>query len=85
MRADEVSLIAKKGLLTCAFAARYLKTHREKQFINITSRKMRELARLLIEVKKLQPEIKNLFHALQPKYYDLFVVATKTVTSYNIE
>lgn len=83
MRADEISLTAKKDTLICAFASRYIKTHREKHFISVTSRKMRELAKILIEVKKMQPSITSLFNALQPQYYDLFVEATKVVAAYD--
>lgn len=39
MRADEVSYAAKKDRLICAFAARYLKIHKEKHFILVASRK----------------------------------------------
>lgn len=42
MRADQVSLVAKKDPLICAFASRYLKIHREKHFCLVASRKMRE-------------------------------------------
>lgn len=50
MRADKVSLIAKKDPLICAFGSQYLKTHREKHFVNVVSRKMRELSKMLIEI-----------------------------------
>lgn len=50
MLADKVSLVAKKDLLICKFEARYLKCHREKHLINVCSRKMRELAKMLIQV-----------------------------------
>lgn len=83
MRADKISLEAKKDILICAFGARYLKTHREKHFINVTSRKMRELSRLLLELKKKEIQIINLFEALQPKYFDLIVEATKIISKYN--
>ncbi|KAK9703848.1 hypothetical protein QE152_g29059 [Popillia japonica] len=85
MRADKISLIAKKDSVICAFGARYLLTHREKHFISSTSRKMRELARILIEVKKLEPSINTLFESLQPKYYDLLVEATKCVAKYDTD
>ena len=39
MRADKLSIVAKSDLLICAFGARYLKIHREKHFVNVTSRK----------------------------------------------
>ncbi|CAG9825705.1 unnamed protein product [Phaedon cochleariae] len=83
MRADEVSLQAKEDPLICAYGARYMKIHREKHFVNVTSRKMRELAKLLMEAKKEEPSINNLFEALQPKYFDLLVAATKIVAKYD--
>lgn len=83
MRADKVSLEAKKDFLICAFGSRYLKTHREKHFINVTSRKMRELSRLLIELKQKEPKINSLFDSLQPQYFDLIVEATKIIAQYN--
>lgn len=85
MRADKISLVAKKDVLICAFGAKYLKIHREKHFINVTSRKMRELAKLLIEIQKKTPAIQDLFNALRPQYYDLIVDAAKCVAKYNSE
>lgn len=83
MRADKVSLVAKKDMLICAFGSRYMKLHRENHFINVTSRKMRELAKILMEVKKLNPTIHNMFEALKPQHFDLFVAATKIVANFD--
>ncbi|KAG5863593.1 hypothetical protein JTB14_005010 [Gonioctena quinquepunctata] len=83
MRADRVSLVAKKDPLICAFAARYLKIHREKHFVTIASRKMRELARLLIEAKIFKPSIKDFFGALRPENYDVLVSATKAASKFD--
>lgn len=38
---------------------------------------MRELAKLLVEMRKLEPKIKSLFDTLQPEHYDLLTQATK--------
>ncbi|KAL1510052.1 hypothetical protein ABEB36_004708 [Hypothenemus hampei] len=85
MRADEISMVAKKDSLICAFGARYIKIHREKHFINVTSRKMRELARLLIELRKIDNSTASLFDALKPKYFDSIIAATKIVAKYDTE
>lgn len=53
MRPDKISMEAKNDILICHFGSRYLSTHREKHFVHVTSRKMRELAKLLIEVRSL--------------------------------
>nr|CAI5866093.1 unnamed protein product [Callosobruchus analis] len=83
MRADQISLVAKKDVLICAFASRYLKIHREKHFILVASRKMRELARLLIEIRKVKPDVVTLFDALKPTNYDLLVAATQSASKYD--
>ncbi|CAG5057612.1 unnamed protein product [Parnassius apollo] len=44
---------------------------------------MRELAKLLLELKTLKPSLKNLMDCLKPQNYDLIVTATKKVSSYN--
>nr|CAI5867283.1 unnamed protein product [Callosobruchus analis] len=85
MRPDNVSLTAKKDPLICAFGARYIKTHREKHFAVIASRKMRELARLLIELKRCTSDITNLIDAFKPQYFDMLVAATKKISKYNDE
>ncbi|KAG5896075.1 hypothetical protein JTB14_006864 [Gonioctena quinquepunctata] len=51
MFADKISLEAKSDLLICKFGSRYLRTHRERHHVNVCSRKMREISKLLIEVK----------------------------------
>lgn len=83
MRADQVPLVAKKDPLICAFAARYLKLHREKHCITVTSRKMRELARLLIEAKKIKSSITDLFGILRSENYDVLVSATKAASMFD--
>ncbi|KAL4702106.1 hypothetical protein ACJJTC_008136, partial [Scirpophaga incertulas] len=83
MRPDKISLFAKKDSLICAFGFQCLRTHREKHFINVTSRKMRELGKLLIEIKKIKPNISSLLDALKPENYGTLVLATKTAASFN--
>lgn len=85
MRVDKISIEAKKDILICAFGSRYLNVHREKHFVPVTSRKMRELAKILIELKNIEPSIRDLFSALQPKYFDHFVEATKRIAKYDAE
>ncbi|KAK9886931.1 hypothetical protein WA026_019190 [Henosepilachna vigintioctopunctata] len=79
MRADEISLIAKRDPLICAFASRFLKIKRSADSSLCASRKMRELARLLKEAKIIEPHINNLISALKPQFYDTLVSATKKV------
>nr|CAI5844728.1 unnamed protein product [Callosobruchus analis] len=77
MRANRICFAAKKDNLICEFSARYMKTHREKHVIHVTSRKMRELLKILLEIRKTDPSITKLLSSLHPKYFDIFVEATK--------
>lgn len=86
MRPDHVSLVAKNDVLICAFGARYIRLHdndTKKHIVNVTSRKMRELAKLLIALKQQEPSICNLSESLQPQYFDSVVAAVKTVAKYH--
>ncbi|KAK9876269.1 hypothetical protein WA026_012568 [Henosepilachna vigintioctopunctata] len=85
MRPDEVSLVAKTDQLICAFGAQYMKTHRETHFVNVVSRKMRELARLVMEIKKHYSNLTKIFQILRPEHFDKIVEATKNVAKYDSE
>jgi hypothetical protein len=84
MRADEISFVAKTDPLICAVARRYLKSHREKQFWMVASRKMRQLAHLLIEIKK-KVKVKSLLSALDSSNFDIIVESTKKIARFNPE
>ncbi|KAK4885182.1 hypothetical protein RN001_001453 [Aquatica leii] len=82
MRPDAISFTAKTDPLICAVAVRYLKSHRDKQFRLVASRKMRQLAALLIEVKK-KTKVKCLLDALNPLNFDILVECTKIIAKYD--
>lgn len=85
MQADKISLVAKKDSLICAFGSRYLSTHREQHHALVCSRKMRELAKILIEAKKLNSTVVNLYELLHPQYFDTVVQSAKIIAKYNPE
>lgn len=83
MLADKVSFCAKKDVLICSFGSRYLRTHREQHHALICSRKMRELAKVLIEARKLHSGIKTLYDLLHPQHFDTVVQSVKIIAKYN--
>jgi hypothetical protein len=83
MKPDKISFVAKSDKLISAYGARYFNTHRAKHHIPVTSRKMRDLAKLLLAAQELKPNIKSFFDLLQPHYFDTIVSATKVVAKYN--
>ena len=62
MQATTANVIAKEDALICASGSRYLKTHKERHQVTACSRKMRELALILLEAKKLTPSITCLLY-----------------------
>lgn len=83
MRPDEISLCAKKDWLICAYGLQYIRTHRHNKFSQVASCKMRQLSKILIEMQKLHPSIRNFSDALTPQNYDLIVAATKHILGYD--
>ncbi|CAH2100588.1 unnamed protein product [Euphydryas editha] len=83
MLADKISFVVKQDALICKFGEDYIKTHTEEHFINVTSSKMRELAKLLIEIQKIKPDIRTFFDALTPQNYNVLIAATKVVAKYD--
>lgn len=83
MRADDISLVAKKDSIITHFGAQYIKIHRKKHFVNVASRKMRKLAKLLKELRKIDSSKNNLIDALKPEKFEAIVHATKTISKYD--
>jgi len=71
MASDNISFVAKSDKLIKVFGSRYLKCHKEKHLTDVVSQKMRTLARFLISVRSLIPEIHSLQECLTPKYFDI--------------
>nr|CAI5858509.1 unnamed protein product [Callosobruchus analis] len=82
MRGDDISLAAKTDNLICAVAERYMRSHRGSHFIQVASRKMRQLGSLLIEAKK-HAKCGSLIKLLEPSNFDLLVRCTKTISKYD--
>lgn len=83
MMTDKISLTVQKDPLICAFGSRYLNTHREQHHVNVCSRKMRELGKVLLECQKMKPQIKNSFQLLDPELFDTIVQSVKVIGKYD--
>ncbi|KAK9879513.1 hypothetical protein WA026_006583 [Henosepilachna vigintioctopunctata] len=81
IRPDEISMVAERDTFIATFGARYYKSHREKPSVNVTYR--RELARLLIEVKKLTPSVRNFVHPLKQQNFDVLISVTKSISNHD--
>lgn len=85
MRPDEISHVAKKDPVICLYGERLLNKHKRQQIATVVSNKVREMARLLISVKNIRPEIKNMYDAIRPELFQYLVYATKNIAGFDIE
>lgn len=84
MKADDISLVAKTDPLICQFGEQYLKKHRRKQMAVVCSNKMRQLARLLIELRRIKNDDKyTLYDAINPVMFDTVIECAKNIGGYD--
>uniref|UniRef100_A0A6P7GWY7 Uncharacterized protein LOC114347491 n=1 Tax=Diabrotica virgifera virgifera TaxID=50390 RepID=A0A6P7GWY7_DIAVI len=85
MRADSISETAKNDPLLCLYGESLLAKHKRQQIANVVSNKMREMGRILIELKKMFSNLKGIFEALKPEMFKHFVSAAKIISGYDEE
>ncbi|CAH1107416.1 unnamed protein product [Psylliodes chrysocephalus] len=86
MKADEISLVVKTDYLIYCFGENYLKKHKREQILTVCSNKMRELARLLIEFRKITNTPNCMLQSiLMPKNFDVVVECAKRLGGYDME
>ncbi|CAH0555105.1 unnamed protein product [Brassicogethes aeneus] len=84
LKADEISLVAKKDKTICEVARKYIKSHKEKHLISVARRNMRRLARLVIEARKIENNNSlTLVSLLHPSKFKVIVQATKIISCYD--
>lgn len=83
LRADKISLIAKRDKLICEVARRYLNI-KEKHLSLVARGDMRRLARLVQEVGKIEndnhPKLISILHPLK---FKVVIEATRIIADYN--
>ncbi|XP_074039988.1 uncharacterized protein [Leptinotarsa decemlineata] len=84
LKADIVSLVAKRDKIICEVGRRYVKCHKERHLISVAKRYMRRLARIVIEVRKiLEDKSLTLASLLHPTKFKYIVIAVKSITNYD--
>nr|CAI5843083.1 unnamed protein product [Callosobruchus analis] len=84
MKPDDISLVAKTDALICHFGEQYLKKHKRAQMATVCSNKMRELARLLIELRKATNDNDlKLEGVIHPKMFDTVIECAKRIGGYD--
>lgn len=84
LMADDISLVAKRDRTICEVARKYVKCHKERHLIQVARRYMRRLARLLIEVRKIENDKSlTLFSILHPTKFKSIVQATRSISKYD--
>lgn len=84
LKADEVSLVAKRDRIICEVARKYVKSHKQVHLRTVAKRHMRRLARLLIEARKIENNSSlSLISLLHPTKFKILVEATKAMARYD--
>lgn len=83
MRPDTITVVAKNDALICEFGAKCLRTLAGKSHrVHVTSRRMRELSKVLTEFRRLRPSVTSLLETLHPIFFNALIEATKIVSGY---
>ncbi|KAK4875861.1 hypothetical protein RN001_012283 [Aquatica leii] len=85
MRADDISLIAKKDPLICQYAYSYIKGRRSKGNLDLVRQNVRRLAKLFKFVQKQDCNIKLLIDLLRPCYFKMIIDGVNDMARYNHE
>ncbi|KAI4463222.1 hypothetical protein MML48_4g00004246 [Holotrichia oblita] len=84
MRPDDITYIVKTDPLIALYGEVYLKKHNKKQMRHPCSNEMRELARLLMQIRyRLQISDCSLADILVPENFDTIVISAKVVGGFN--
>lgn len=83
MKCDEVTLVAQKDNLICLFGSRLLKNHRERHLKNYISQRLRQLAKFLLILRSLEPDVQDLQDFFVPTHYKTVVQAAKKLSGYD--
>ncbi|KAF5279660.1 hypothetical protein FQR65_LT15317 [Abscondita terminalis] len=86
MKADDISFVAKRDQLIRHFGENYLKKHKRSQIASVCSNKLRECARLLIQMRKRtnNPEL-SFFEMLSTFNFDDVIFSTRIISGYSEE
>nr|CAI5860985.1 unnamed protein product [Callosobruchus analis] len=80
MKPDDKSLVAKTDALIYHFGEQHLKKHKRAQMATVCSNKIRELARLLIELRKAtNDDDLKLEGVIHPKMFDKVIECAKRI------
>nr|CAI5861729.1 unnamed protein product [Callosobruchus analis] len=82
MRSDAISLVVKSEPIILSFGSFYSKRHRHGHLNKVTKTKLRELARLWINMKQYVSD-DSFFAALKPENMQYFILSTKNITGYD--
>ncbi|XP_006814230.1 uncharacterized protein LOC102801744 [Saccoglossus kowalevskii] len=87
MTQDEVTVIARNDYLIIEFGSReYMKVGTESAKIQYVKQKMRELAKLLIELRKISKKnASSLKEYIHPSKFEIVIQATQQLADYNLD
>lgn len=85
MRADDITLVAKKDAIICNYGYSYLKGRRRKGNLDVVRQNMRRLAKLLTFAKRENSEVKEFIDLLRPSLFQTIIRGVNKIACYNSE
>lgn len=86
LKADEISLTAKRDKTICEVGRQYVKSHKDKHLVSVARRYMRRLSRLLLEARKIENNSQlTLLSILHPSKFRTVVNATRNIAQYDVK
>lgn len=83
MRYDEIAIVAKSDPLILQMGSEFHKSRRHETEKKYCSREMRDMARLLIQLRKEKTEIKELKDCFNPIYFTCLTKAVEVLNGYD--
>lgn len=84
MQVDAQSVAAQGDSLICKFGSDFRFTHRGTKQVRYVSSRMRSLARLLLIMKEIDPDIKEFSECIRPKHFDLLTESVRRMSKFEI-
>lgn len=82
-RDDNISLVAKTDKLIISFGARFYKSHRAVHKKTVVTKKMRDLAKVVLKAREKDASISNLTECLHPHNFSTLIWAIQNLMKFN--
>lgn len=83
MQASDETVLAQSDQLICMYGSRFRFTHRSERQVYQCSSKMKTLARLVLTMKEIIPEVQTLRECIDPKHFNVLSEAVRRMSGFD--